>query len=75
MYPVSIVEFGESTPNAVLVPCALTMLGKGEANAGVLANVLALAPNLKGAGALDESKENAGVAENAGTGVGFILPN
>jgi hypothetical protein len=51
------------------------MLGKGEANAGVLATVLALVPNLKGAGALDESKENAGVAEYAGTGVGFILPN
>lgn len=51
------------------------MLGKGEANAGVLVTELALAPNLNGAGALDESKENAGVAENAVTGVAFIVPN
>lgn len=54
------------------------MLGKGEVNAGVLTIELALAPNLNGAGALDESNENVGndgVVENAGMGVGLRLPN
>lgn len=54
------------------------MPGKEEANAGVLTIELALAPNLNGAGALDESNKNAGndgVDENAGVGVGFWLPN
>lgn len=74
VYPVSMVEVGESIPK-LAPPSATGLLGNDGVGVGVVVDA---APNIKGAGAVDAPKEKAG-AESApagtGVGAGAVFPN
>lgn len=74
VYPVSMVDVGESIPK-LAPPSAIGLLGNDGVAVGVEADA---APNIKGAGALDPPKEKAGVDSAPGRpdeGAGAALPN
>lgn len=74
VYPVSMVEVGESIPK-LAPPGAIGLLGNDDVGVGVEADA---EPNIKGAGALDPPKENAGAvsaAEGTGAAAEAALPN